>query len=75
MAPRPDFRAELRITPGSRVRLERRDHGASYGWERAAAEIELAKQLERLADLQDTPPARTGPSTRSWRRSTPRAAR
>ena len=48
-----DFRAALRVKPGSRVRLERQDPGATLGWDKVRAESELAKQLERLATLQD----------------------
>ena len=48
-----DLRETLRVRPGSHVRLDRRDHGATYGWDKAAAEPELAKQQERLAGLQD----------------------
>ena len=48
-----DFRAELRVKPGTRIRLERRDHGATLGWDKARAEPETAKQLDRLAALQD----------------------
>ncbi|MEJ7747705.1 MAG: polyphosphate kinase 2 family protein [Candidatus Limnocylindrales bacterium] len=48
-----DLRAELRVRPGHRVRLARLDHGATYGWDKARAESELDKQLDRLADLQD----------------------
>jgi PPK2 family polyphosphate:nucleotide phosphotransferase len=29
------------------------DHGATHGWDKATAEPETARQLERLADLQD----------------------
>jgi PPK2 family polyphosphate:nucleotide phosphotransferase len=50
---RPDLRATLKVPPRRSVRLERRDHGATFGWDKAAAEPELVKQLERLADLQD----------------------
>jgi PPK2 family polyphosphate:nucleotide phosphotransferase len=53
MALRPDLRAQLRVRPGSRVRLAKQDHGATFGWDKAAAEPELAKQLDRLAVLQD----------------------
>ena len=53
MAPRPDLRAELRVTPGTRVRLASRDHGATHGWDKTAADPELARQFERLAGLQD----------------------
>jgi PPK2 family polyphosphate:nucleotide phosphotransferase len=48
-----DLRAELRVKPGTRVRLEGRDHGATLGWDKATAAPETAKQLERLTDLQD----------------------
>jgi PPK2 family polyphosphate:nucleotide phosphotransferase len=53
MAARPDLRAELRVKPGTRVRLASQDHGATFGWDKTAAEPELARQLERLAGLQD----------------------
>jgi PPK2 family polyphosphate:nucleotide phosphotransferase len=48
-----DFRRALRVEPGTRVRLEGQDHGATHGWHKAEAQPELAKQLERLATLQD----------------------
>jgi PPK2 family polyphosphate:nucleotide phosphotransferase len=48
-----DLRESLRVPPGSRARLARRDPAATFGWEKAAAETELAKQLSRLAELQD----------------------
>ena len=48
-----DLRESLRVPPGGRARLGRRDPGATLGWEKAAAETELAKQLSRLAELQD----------------------
>jgi PPK2 family polyphosphate:nucleotide phosphotransferase len=51
--PVTDLRDALRVKPGSRVRLARRDHGETFGWDKAKAEPELAKQLDRLADLQD----------------------
>ena len=53
MAPRPDLRAELRVKPGTRVSLARRDHGATHGWDKTTAEAELARQTVRLASLQD----------------------
>jgi PPK2 family polyphosphate:nucleotide phosphotransferase len=53
MAQRIDLRDTLRVRPGSRVRLERRDHGQTYGWDKDAAAIALAAQTERLASLQD----------------------
>jgi PPK2 family polyphosphate:nucleotide phosphotransferase len=51
--PKTDFRDALRVKPGSRVRLEGRDHGATLGWSKRAAEPELARQLGRLTKLQD----------------------
>jgi PPK2 family polyphosphate:nucleotide phosphotransferase len=48
-----DLRESLRVPPDSRARLARRDPGATFGWEKAAAETELVKQLSRLAELQD----------------------
>ena len=53
MARLPDLRDELRVRPGTRVRLSRRDHGTTFGWEKATAEQETVRQLERLAELQD----------------------
>lgn len=47
------LRETLRIQPNSRVRLEGLDPGATHGWDKAAAEPELDRQLARLADLQD----------------------
>ena len=48
-----DFRDALRVKPGSRVRLAKRDLGETLGWTKAPAEVETARQLERLAELQD----------------------
>jgi PPK2 family polyphosphate:nucleotide phosphotransferase len=48
-----DLRGSLRVTPGTRVRLERRDPAETLGWDKVKAEAELAKQLTRLAELQD----------------------
>ena len=53
MPSRIDLRNALRVDPGTRVRLERMDHGATHGWDKAGAEPELERQLVRLADLQD----------------------
>ena len=53
MATRIDLRDALRVRPGSRVRLARRDHGETHGWDKVGAEPELERQLTRLADLQD----------------------
>jgi PPK2 family polyphosphate:nucleotide phosphotransferase len=48
-----DLRSALRVEPGTRVRLAKRDLGETHGWEKIAAQTETARQLERLADLQD----------------------
>jgi PPK2 family polyphosphate:nucleotide phosphotransferase len=53
MPPRSDLGTALRVKPGTRVRLSRRDHGESFGWNKEDHDAELAKQLARLADLQD----------------------
>jgi len=53
MASRVDLRDALVVRPGSRVRLERRDHGETHGWDKPGAAPELERQLTRLADLQD----------------------
>jgi PPK2 family polyphosphate:nucleotide phosphotransferase len=52
--PKTDFRDLLRVKPGSRVRLERRDHGETFGWTKERGEPETVKQLARLTELQDT---------------------
>jgi PPK2 family polyphosphate:nucleotide phosphotransferase len=48
-----DLRESLKVPPGGRARLARRDPSGTFGWEKAAAEAELAKQLTRLSELQD----------------------
>ncbi|MDH4143496.1 MAG: polyphosphate kinase 2 family protein, partial [Chloroflexota bacterium] len=53
MADRIDLRERLRVKPGSRVRLSQMDPAATHGWDKATAGPELARQLGRLADLQD----------------------
>jgi PPK2 family polyphosphate:nucleotide phosphotransferase len=53
MAKRIDLRDALVVRPGSRVRLARQDHRETHGWDNDGAELELDKQLVRLADLQD----------------------
>ncbi len=47
------MRDALRVRPGSRVRLERRDHGETFGWDKESAAPALEKQLGRLTELQD----------------------
>jgi PPK2 family polyphosphate:nucleotide phosphotransferase len=51
--PKTNFRDALRVKPGSRIRLARRDPAETLGWDKEAAAVELATQLTRLADLQD----------------------
>ena len=53
MAQRTDLRDALRVQPGSRVRLARRDHAQTFGWDKVSAEPEVLRQLARLGDLQD----------------------
>jgi PPK2 family polyphosphate:nucleotide phosphotransferase len=53
MAHRIDFRDELRVRPGQRVRLASQDQGVTFGWDKASAEPEVARQLARLGTLQD----------------------
>jgi PPK2 family polyphosphate:nucleotide phosphotransferase len=47
------LRQQLLVKPGSRVKLEAMDAAATFGHEKAASEIELARGLQRLTDLQD----------------------
>ena len=44
---------ELRIKPGTRARIARRDPGATFGFDKATAQVATAKELARLSDLQD----------------------
>jgi PPK2 family polyphosphate:nucleotide phosphotransferase len=48
-----DLRDALRIKPGSQIRLEKLDPARTFGYDKASAAPVTAKQLERLADLQD----------------------
>jgi PPK2 family polyphosphate:nucleotide phosphotransferase len=48
-----DFRDELRVKPGAHIRLAQRDLGDTSGWDKEDAEKRIAKELERLAELQD----------------------
>ena len=48
-----DFRDALRVKPDTRVQLADHDHGETLGWDKDDGEVETAKQLDRLADLQD----------------------
>jgi PPK2 family polyphosphate:nucleotide phosphotransferase len=49
----PDFAGELRVKPGTRAALAHRDPGATFGVDRETARRATARELERLADLQD----------------------
>jgi PPK2 family polyphosphate:nucleotide phosphotransferase len=52
--PRPTaLRDALRVKPGSRVRLEKLDAGATFGHDRASSVDATAAQMVRLRDLQD----------------------
>ena len=53
MAKAPALRAALRVEPGQRIQLDELDHGATHGWDKAAAAPEIDRQRQRLADLQD----------------------
>ncbi|HET7168316.1 MAG TPA: polyphosphate kinase 2 family protein [Candidatus Limnocylindrales bacterium] len=53
MAQPIDFRDALRVRPGHTVRLAKLDHRATFGRDKDAAQPEIARQLERLAGLQD----------------------
>ena len=48
-----DLRAALLVKPGSRVRLEKMDPGATHGFDKETAPAALEQQLERLTELQD----------------------
>jgi len=50
---RPRLRDLLRLEPGKRVRLDRLDPGATHGHDQAGAKVAAAKDLDRLADLQE----------------------
>jgi PPK2 family polyphosphate:nucleotide phosphotransferase len=52
--PRPTaLRDALRVKPGSRVRLEKLDAGATFGHDKASSVDATAAQMVRLRDLQD----------------------
>jgi PPK2 family polyphosphate:nucleotide phosphotransferase len=48
-----DLRDALRVRPGTRVRLESRDPGATLGHDKASALEATKVQLDRLRDLQE----------------------
>jgi PPK2 family polyphosphate:nucleotide phosphotransferase len=49
----PNLVDVLRVKPGSRAGLRRRDPGATFGFDKPTAQVATARELERLADLQD----------------------
>ena len=53
MARRRSLRDALRVEPGARVKLERMDHGATHGYDRASAAPVLEQAMTDLASLQD----------------------
>jgi PPK2 family polyphosphate:nucleotide phosphotransferase len=48
-----DLRSRLVVKPGTRVKVERLDPGATHGFEKKASAAATAKQMARLGDLQD----------------------
>ena len=48
-----DFRDALRVKPRADIRLGHRDPGDTSGWAKDAAMEQTAKELDRLAELQD----------------------
>ena len=53
MAKRPRLRDLLRVEPGTRVRLEKLDPGTTHGYDQDAGRAKAAKDLSRLAKLQE----------------------
>ena len=49
----PSLRDALLVAPGTKVRLDRVDPGATHGFAKAAAEAAIEKDLVRLHDLQE----------------------
>lgn len=43
----------LRVTPGTRARLDRRDPAATHGFDKAQAQEATQRELDRLRELQD----------------------
>src|SRR3954454_23009658 len=48
-----DLRKQLRVEPGTKVDLSKRDPGETYGRAKETAEAEIAELLTRMSDLQD----------------------
>ena len=53
MAHHVDLRDALRVKPGSHIRLEQMDAGATHGWSKERGLLALEDQLVRLGTLQD----------------------
>jgi PPK2 family polyphosphate:nucleotide phosphotransferase len=51
--PMSDLRSRLLVEPGHRIRLEKLDPSATYGFDKSTANTQTAKQLARLTELQD----------------------
>ena len=47
------LRDALRVKPGTRMRLEKLDAGATFGHDKASSVVATARQMARLRDLQD----------------------
>lgn len=48
-----DFADALRVPPGTRAGLPRRDPGATFGFDKVTAQAATARALDRLTELQD----------------------
>jgi PPK2 family polyphosphate:nucleotide phosphotransferase len=53
MAKTTSLRDELRVKPGTRVRVEKLDPGATFGHDKVSSVAATQKEMERLRDLQD----------------------
>jgi PPK2 family polyphosphate:nucleotide phosphotransferase len=53
MPSKSNLRDAFRVAPGTRIRLADLDPADSRGWKKTDAEKQIARELERLADLQD----------------------
>ncbi len=53
MARSTTLRDALRVTPGTRVHLEKRDAGATHGHDKISSVAETTRQMVRLRELQD----------------------
>jgi PPK2 family polyphosphate:nucleotide phosphotransferase len=53
MARSTDFADALRVEPGTRAGLARRDPGATFGFDKDSAQAATGAELDRLTELQD----------------------